>query len=67
MRKGRGIGPAGRRVRRFLMGCFYAFRSPLWRELDNLSCLPADRAGKALQMSSKAIFQWENAGLSNLY
>ncbi len=24
----------------------YAFRSPLWRGLDNLSCLPADHVGK---------------------
>ena len=27
----------------------YAFRSPLWRVLDNLSCLSVDHAGKALK------------------
>jgi len=27
----------------------YAFRSPLWRGLDNLSHSPADHAGKALK------------------
>ena len=27
---------------------FYAFRNLFWRGLDNLSCLPADRAGNTL-------------------
>ena len=32
----------------FLWVFLYAFRSPLWRGLDNLSRLPADHAGKTL-------------------
>ena len=32
----------------FLWVFLYAFRSPLWRGLDNLSHLSADHAGEAL-------------------
>ena len=32
----------------FFLAFLYAFRSPLWRGLDNLSHLSADHAGKAL-------------------
>ena len=33
----------------FLWVFLYAFRSPLWRRLDNLSCMPTDHTGKVLK------------------
>ena len=47
MRKSRAQGQ--RAASGFFLWVFlYVFRSPLWWGLDNLSCLPADHAGKAL-------------------
>ena len=34
---------------------FYAFRSVFWRGLDNLSRLPADRAGKAKERAQEKL------------
>ena len=48
MRKRRALGQQAAASGAFLWVFLYAFRSPLWRGLDNLSHLPADRAGKAL-------------------
>ena len=48
MRKRRAQGPQAAASGAFSWVVFYAFRSVFWRGLDNLSCLPADHAGKAL-------------------
>ena len=49
MRKRRTQGQQAAASGAFLWVFLYAFRSPLWRGLDNLSRLPADHAGKALK------------------
>ena len=49
MRKRRAQGQQAAASGAFLWGFLYAFRSPLWRGLDNLSHLPADHAPKALK------------------
>ena len=48
IRKRRTRRPAGPAPGAFLWIFLYAFRSLCWRGLDNLSCLPADYAGKVL-------------------
>ena len=48
MRKRRAQGQQAAASGAFSWVAFYAFRSVFWRGLDNLSCLPADHAGKAL-------------------
>ena len=48
MRKRRVQGQQAAASGAFLWIVFYAFRSPFWRGLDNLSRLLTDRAGKAL-------------------
>ena len=48
MRKRRAQGQQAAASGAFSCVVFYAFRSLFWRGLDNLSCLPADHAGKAL-------------------
>ena len=48
MRKRRVQGQQAAASGAFSWVVFYAFRSLFWWGLDNLSCLPADRAGKAL-------------------
>ena len=48
MRKRRAQGQQAAASGAFLWVFLYAFRSPLWRGLDNLSRLPADRARKVL-------------------
>ena len=55
MRKRRAQGQQAAASGAFLWVFLYAFRSPLWRGLDNLSRLPADHAGKALKWLA---FQW---------
>ena len=49
MRKRRAQGQQAAASGAFSWFFLYAFRSPLWRGLDNLSRLPADHAGKALK------------------
>ncbi len=49
MRKRRAQGQQAAASGAFLWVVFYAFRSPLWRGLDNLSHLSADYAGKDLK------------------
>ena len=49
MRKRRTQGQQAAASGVFLWVVFYAFRSLFWRELDNLSRLPADHAPKALK------------------
>ena len=46
MRKRRAQGQQAATSGAFLWVVFYAFQSLFRRGLDNLSCLPADRAGK---------------------
>ena len=48
MRKRRAQGQQAAASGAFSWVVFYAFRNLFWRGLDNLSCLPADHAGKAL-------------------
>ena len=48
MRKRRAQGQQAAASGAFLWVFLYAFRSPLWRGLDNLSRLPTDLAGEAL-------------------
>ena len=48
MRKRRAQGQQAAASGAFSWVVFYAFRSLFWRGLDNLSCLPADRAGNTL-------------------
>ena len=48
MRKRRPQGQQAAASGAFLWIVFYAFRSPLWWGLDNLSRLSADCGGKAL-------------------
>ena len=48
MRKRRAQGQQAAASGVSLWAFLYAFRSLFWRELDNLSRLPADHAGKAL-------------------
>ena len=48
MRKRRAQGQQAAASGAFSWVFLYAFRSLFWRGLDNLSCLPADHAGKAL-------------------
>ena len=55
MRKRRAQGQQAAASGAFSWVVFYAFRSLFWRGLDNLSCLPADRAGKAPKYQD---FQW---------
>lgn len=47
MRKRRAQGQQAAASGAFSWVVFYAFRNLFWRGLDNLSRLPADRAGKA--------------------
>ena len=49
MRKRRTQGQQAAASGVSLWAFLYAFRSLFWRELDNLSRLPADHAGKALK------------------
>ena len=49
MRKRRAQGQQAAASGAFSWVVFYAFRSPLWWGLDNLSRLPADHDGKALK------------------
>lgn len=49
MRKRRAQGQQAAASGAFSWVFLYAFRSPLWQGLDNLSRLPADHAGKALK------------------
>ena len=49
MRKRRAQGQQAVASGAFSWVALYAFRSLFWRGLDNLSCLPADRAPKALK------------------
>ena len=48
MRKRRAQGQQAAASGAFSWVFLYAFRNIFWRGLDNLSCLPADRAEKAL-------------------